>query len=45
MCIICVDYQKQRLTKDEAWNNLGEMTLDAEHLIEVMQMLLGTDEE
>jgi len=25
MCIICIDLEKERLTVQEAWRNLGEM--------------------
>lgn len=39
MCMICVDYQKQLLTYNEAQRNLREMTLDPEHRIEVLLML------
>jgi len=39
MCIICVDYQKQLLTADEAWRNMGEMVIDPEHRIEIGLML------
>jgi hypothetical protein len=39
MCIICVDYQKQLLTADEAWRNVSEMVIDPEHQLEIMLML------
>ena len=39
MCIICVDYQKQLLTADEAWSNVGEMVIEPEHQLEIMLML------
>ena len=28
MCIICIDYQQEKLTLDEAWRNLKEMYLN-----------------
>jgi|AntRauTorcE11897_2_1112592.scaffolds.fasta_scaffold00253_29 hypothetical protein len=41
MCIICVEFQKQRLTVAEARRNLGEMVedLDDDHLEEVEELL------
>ena len=39
MCIICIDYQKQLITADEAWHNATEMALDPEHRLEIMLML------
>ena len=39
MCIICVDYQKQLLTVDEAWRNLCEIVIDDDHREEVEAML------
>lgn len=43
MCIICVDYQKQLLTVDEARRNMREMVLDPEHELEIEIMLYGDD--
>ena len=40
MCIICVDYLKQTITAEEAWQNMGEMILDVEHREEIIFMLL-----
>jgi len=42
--MICVDYQKQLLTADEAWRNLDEAVLDDEHRLEVVQMLIDADD-
>ena len=40
MCIICVEFQKERLTIDEARRNLGEMKESlGEHADEVEAML------
>lgn len=41
MCIICVDFQKQKLTLDEARRAFTEMisTLDPDHADEVRKML------
>ena len=39
MCIICVDYQKQLITADEARRNMTEMVVDPEHEIEIETML------
>jgi len=41
MCLICVDYEKEKLTLKEAWVNLGEMhnSLDEEHRNEVLEKL------
>jgi len=41
MCIICVDFQKEKLSLSEAWRNYAEMsgTLEPEHSIEVENML------
>ena len=37
MCIICIDLEKERLTVQEAWRNLGEMknSIDPEHYEEL----------
>ena len=44
MCLICIEFQKQRMTIKEARRAFGEMvtSMDAEHAKEVNQML---DEE
>ena len=41
MCLICLDFQQQRLTLDEAKRAYGEMasTLDPQHRAEVAEML------
>ena len=41
MCIICIDFEKQTLTIDEARRALTEMisSLDPEHAAAVRQML------
>ncbi|MCA9520820.1 MAG: hypothetical protein KC609_07600 [Myxococcales bacterium] len=41
MCLICLDFQNQRLTLDEARRAFGEMasTLDPDHRAEVEEML------
>ena len=46
MCIICLEYQKNKLTLKEARHNFGEMALniDIEHRQEVEDML-STEEE
>ena len=45
MCLICTEYQKGKLTVNEAWNNLREMqdTLDPEHVDVVLAMLFFGD--
>ena len=37
MCIICIDLDKETLTYEEAWRNLGEMKekIEPEHFYEV----------
>ena len=46
MCLICTEYQKGKLTLNEAWNNLHEMkeTMEPEHLDVVLTMLFFGDE-
>jgi len=41
MCLICTEYQKGKLTLNEAWVNLHEMleVLDGDHVDVVMSML------
>ena len=41
MCLICVEYEKGKLTIKEAYRNLGEMneSLEPEHVQEVESML------
>jgi hypothetical protein len=47
MCLICVDFQRQRLTLPEARRALMEMaqTLDPGHQDEVREMLDRAEEE
>jgi hypothetical protein len=46
MCLICVDYQKGKLTVSEAWRNLQEMqeVLDSDHVDVVLSMLFFGEE-
>ena len=41
MCLICVEYNKNKLTLEEAWRNLYEMTneIGEEHTWEVINKL------
>ena len=45
MCLICTEYQKGKLTVNEASNNLSEMqdTLDPEHVDVILTMLFFGD--
>ena len=45
MCLICTEYQKGKLTVNEAWNNLREMqdTLEPEHVDVILTMLFFGD--
>ena len=45
MCLICTEYQKGKLTVNEAWNNLREMqdTLDPEHVDVILTLLFFGD--
>ena len=46
MCLICVEFEKERLTISEARKNIGEMTdLDEDHVEEVEEMLEEAEEE
>lgn len=47
MCIICVDFQKQRMTLNEAKRAYGEMVeaMDPEHAREVREMLTEAEKE
>lgn len=47
MCIICLDFQKGRLTTKEARRALGEMavTLDKSHVAEVEESLRKAEDE
>jgi hypothetical protein len=46
MCLICTEYQKGKLTVNEAWQNLHEMqdAIDPEHIDVVLSMLFFGDE-
>ena len=41
MCLICVEFEKGKLSADEAWKNLNELgdTIDPQHAIEVIKKL------
>lgn len=41
MCMICVEYQKQKMTLREAWRAYGEMVegMDPNHAKDVKKML------
>lgn len=41
MCLICIEYEKKKLTAKEAYRNLGEMkdVIKEEHLEEVMELI------
>ena len=42
MCLICIEYNKNRLTLKEAWTNLGEMyhSLESDHRKKVIDKLM-----
>ena len=44
MCIICVEYQKQLLSVDEARRNMGEMVIDPAHREEIEKLLEEANE-
>ena len=46
MCLICVEYQKGKLTVNEAWQNLHEMQeiMESDHVDVVLSMLFFGDE-
>ena len=41
MCLICVEFEKGKLTQEEAWKNLSEMaeSVDPKHAIEIIKKL------
>ena len=45
MCLICTEYQKGKLTVNEAWNNLQEMQeiQEPEHVDVILAMLFFGD--
>ncbi len=47
MCLICVEFQKQRMTTGEARRALGEMVegLEPEHVDEVEEMIEEVERE
>ena len=47
MCLICVEFQKQRMTSGEARRALGEMVhqLDDDHVEEVEEMIAEAEAE
>ena len=47
MCLICIEFEKEKLTIEEAKRNLSEMRdkLDVYHYKEVEQMILKADLE
>ena len=47
MCLICVEFQKQRMTINEARRAYGEMveTMEPDHAEEVEEMLEEAEEE
>lgn len=47
MCMICVEFQKQRMTVGEARRALGEMIddLDQEHVEEVEEMIDDAEQD
>ena len=47
MCLICVDFQKQRMTIGDAKRALGEMVevLEKDHVKEVKEMIEAAEKE
>ena len=47
MCLICVHFEQDKLTNQEAWNNLSEMrdALTEEHAEEVENMIIEAEAE
>ncbi len=47
MCLICVEFQKQKMTTGEARRALGEMVegLEPEHVEEVEEMIEEAEQE
>lgn len=45
MCLICIEFEKQRMTTTEARRALGEMIgdLDADHVSDIEEMLADAD--
>ena len=47
MCLICVHFEQDKLTNQEAWSNLSEMrgTLGEKHAEEVENMIIEAEAE
>lgn len=47
MCIICIDFEKGKLSPFEAFRNLGEMSekIGEKHTEEVIQLIINQDSE
>ncbi len=47
MCLICIEYEKQKMTIREAWRAYGEMApgMDPQHAREVKKMLEEEEEK
>ena len=47
MCLICVHFEQDKLTTQEAWGNLSEMreTLGEQHAEEVENMIIEAEAE
>lgn len=47
MCMICIDFQKQKMTTKDARRALREMRdgMDPEHAREVTQMIVETEKQ
>lgn len=47
MCLICVEFNKNKLRLEEAWRNLHEMTneIGEEHTWEVIDMLWSEEKK
>ena len=47
MCLICIEFQKEKMTIKEARRALGEMIvgLEDEHVVEVEKMLQNAEDE
>ena len=52
MCLVCVDWIKGKLTKEEALNNMAEIIIssplvsekEAEHYLETVKLIEGEDD-
>ena len=46
MCMLCGEFEKGRLSLEEAWKNFDEMveSLENKHIIEVMEKLYSAEE-